>query len=125
MAENNDDNYQQNRNQRLKGWGLNFFGNTPATPQTLENSAEMGFESDTGKSFPLAMASLGERLRIVKLKGAEGTVRRLIGMGFVPGIELQIISTTNGSVIVALGDNRIGLGVGMAQKIMCTTEAWE
>ncbi len=125
MAENNDHNHQQNRNQKLKGWGFNFFGNTPATALTKENSAEMGFEIDTGKSFPLAMASVGECLRIVKLKGAEGTVRRLIGMGFVPGIELQIISTTNGSVIVALGDNRIGLGVGMAQKIMCKTQAWE
>ena len=66
------------------------------------------------------MASIGDKLRIVKLKGSEGTVRRLIGMGFVSGIEIQIISNSGGSVIVAMGDNRIGLGAGMAQKIMCT-----
>ena len=66
------------------------------------------------------MASVGERLAIAKLKGTEGTVHRLIGMGLVPGTELQIISIGNGSVIVGLGDNRIGLGAGMAQKIMCT-----
>ncbi|MBR8832908.1 MAG: ferrous iron transport protein A [Stigonema ocellatum SAG 48.90 = DSM 106950] len=119
------DRNQHNPNQRLKGWGFSFFAETPATQPTKENSADMASKLETGKSFPLAMASVGERLRIVKLKGAEGTVHRLIGMGFVPGIELQIISTTDGSVIVALSENRIGLGVGMAQKIMCMKEAWE
>jgi ferrous iron transport protein A len=109
-----------NQHQKLKGWGFTFFGQTPQTLETEENTPKSGSFVDTSKSFPLAMASVGERLAIAKLKGTEGTVRRLIGMGLVPGTELQIIIIANGSVIVALGDNRIGLGVGMAQKIMCT-----
>lgn len=71
------------------------------------------------KSFPLAMASQGEILQIIKLKGSEGTVRRLIGIGLVPGKIIQLIHIVSGSVIVAIGDNRIGLGFGMAQKVMC------
>ncbi|MEG5058676.1 FeoA family protein [Microcoleus sp. A2-C5] len=100
--------------------GFTFYGETPEVSQTEDSSIEAQPDSSQTKSFPLAMASIGDKLRIVKLKGSEGTVRRLIGMGFVSGIEVQIISNSGGSVIVAIGDNRIGLGAGMAQKIMCT-----
>lgn len=99
--------------------GFTFYGETPEVSQTEDSSTEVQPDSAQSKSFPLAMASIGDKLRIVKLKGSEGTVRRLIGMGFVSGIEVQIISNSGGSVIVAMGDNRIGLGAGMAQKIMC------
>ncbi|MBC1238387.1 FeoA family protein [Nostoc sp. 2RC] len=109
-----------NQHQKPKGWGFTFFGETPETPELEEKTPKSGSFVNTGKSFPLAIASVGERLVIAKLKGTEGTVRRLIGMGLVPGTELQVISIANGSVIIALGDNRIGLGVGMAQKILCT-----
>jgi ferrous iron transport protein A len=107
-------------NQKLKGWGFKFFGQTPETPEAEESTLKSGSVLKTSKSFPLAMASVGECLAIAKLKGTEGTVRRLIGMGLVPGTKLQVISIANGSVIIALDDNRIGLGAGMAQKIMCT-----
>ncbi|MEG4225000.1 FeoA family protein [Microcoleus sp. N9_B2] len=100
--------------------GFTFYGETPEVSKTEDSSTEAQPDSAKSKSFPLAMAIIGDKLRIVKLKGSEGTVRRLIGMGFVSGIEVQIISNSGGSVIVAIGDNRIGLGAGMAQKIMCT-----
>ena len=100
--------------------GFTFYGETPEVSETEDSSTETQPAVGEGKSFPLAMANIGEKLRIVKLKGSEGTVRRLIGMGLVPGIEVQIISNSGGSVIVAIGDNRIGLGAGMAQKILCT-----
>ena len=100
--------------------GFTFYGETPEVSETEDSSTATQPALGEGKSFPLAMASIGEKLRIVKLKGSEGTVRRLIGMGLVPSIEVQIISNSGGSVIVAIGDNRIGLGAGMAQKILCT-----
>jgi ferrous iron transport protein A len=110
-----DDNSTQPR------WlGFDFFEETSACIEAEVNLNDG--VCDKAKSFPLAMASVGECLRIAKLRGSEGTVRRFISMGFVPGCEVQIISVTGGSVIVAIGDNRIGLGVGMAQKIMCTHE---
>lgn len=74
------------------------------------------------KPFPLAMASQGDSLQILKLKGSEGTTHRLIAMGFVPGSKIKLINIIGGSVIVGIGDNRIGLGIGMAQKIMCIKE---
>ncbi|MCC3474932.1 MULTISPECIES: FeoA family protein [unclassified Microcoleus] len=121
MKENTQEYSQQNEQLNPRQFGaFTFYGETPEVSQTAEDSTEIQPDSAQGKSFPLAMASVGDKLRIVKLKGSEGTVRRLIGMGLVPGIEVQIVSNSGGSVIVGICDNRIGLGAGMAQKIMCT-----
>ncbi|WP_293148046.1 MULTISPECIES: FeoA family protein [unclassified Microcoleus] len=121
MKENTQEYSQQNEQLNPRQFGaFTFYGETPEVSQTAEDSTEVQPDSAQGKSFPLAMASVGDKLRIVKLKGSEGTVRRLIGMGLVPGIEVQIVSNSGGSVIVGICDNRIGLGAGMAQKIMCT-----
>ncbi|NJR65954.1 MAG: ferrous iron transport protein A [Leptolyngbyaceae cyanobacterium CRU_2_3] len=94
-----------------------------ATPLTPLNSLEAPSQNQSGhpKAFPLAMGKVGERLAISQLNGSEGTVRRLIGLGLLPGIELQIVSHQNSGLVVAIADNRIGLGVGMAQKILCIT----
>lgn len=121
MKENTQEYSQQNEQLNPIPFGaFTFYGETPEVSQIAEDSTEIQADSAQGKSFPLAMASVGDKLRIVKLKGSEGTVRRLIGMGLVPGLEVQIVSNSGGSVIVGIGDNRIGLGAGMAQKIMCT-----
>lgn len=119
MEQNQEYSQQKQQSNSRQFEGFTFYGETPEVSGTEDSSTETQATVAGGKSFPLAMASIGEKLRIVKLKGSEGTVRRLIGMGLVPGIEVQIISNSGGSVIVAIGDNRIGLGAGMAQKILC------
>jgi ferrous iron transport protein A len=117
MKNNNDlDNHLKPEIQAHRSSDVNL-----RTPEASENCGEIVPKLNPTKAFPLAMASVGECLKIVKLKGSEGIVKRLIGMGFVAGCEVQIISSNGGSVIVALADNRIGLGVGMAEKIMCTS----
>ncbi len=119
MKQNQEYSQQNQQSNSRQFEGFTFYGETPEVSETENSSTETQPPVGEGKSFPVAMASIGEKLRIVKLKGSEGTVRRLIGMGLVPGIEVQIISNSGGSVIVAIGDNRIGLGAGMAQKILC------
>ncbi|MEG4273172.1 MULTISPECIES: FeoA family protein [unclassified Microcoleus] len=118
MKQNQEDSEQKQESNPRQFEGFTFYGETPEVSGSESGSTETQPAVAGGKSFPLAMASIGEKLRIVKLKGSEGTVRRLIAMGLVPGIEVQIISNSGGSVIVAIGDNRIGLGAGMAQKIL-------
>ncbi|MBP0021822.1 MAG: ferrous iron transport protein A [Cyanobacteria bacterium SBLK] len=69
-------------------------------------------------SFPLSEAGNGSRVWIVGYRGTGG-IGRLLGMGLNPGTQLQVISSqSSGSVIVAIDDNRMGLGAGMAEKIM-------
>jgi ferrous iron transport protein A len=126
MVVNNNGYIEPNPESNPTGWGFTYFGGTPEASKADDIAAQIPAPPETGeagKCFPLAMASIGNRLQIVKLKGSEGTVRRLIGMGLAPGMEVEIISSTGGSVIVAQGDNRIGLGAGMAQKILCTVNS--
>jgi len=71
----------------------------------------------SAKVFPLSTMQIGDRVRIVSLNCGESN-NRLMGMGFMPDVVLEIIScTATGSVIVALQDQRLGLGAEMAQRI--------
>jgi ferrous iron transport protein A len=66
----------------------------------------------------LAIAEIGKRFKLVELC-CEGGNNRLRGMGFLPGIELEIVSkTSDGSVVVALQDQRLGLGADLAHQIL-------
>lgn len=114
----NDNEYKKEKNPEQKPQG----GLTQKNGTAKETRETPYKDSNRGKSFPLAMACEGEKLQIAKLQGSEGTVHRLIGMGLVQGAEIQLINIVSGSVIVAIGDNRIGLGMGMAQKVMCTKQ---
>jgi len=68
----------------------------------------------------LAMAQVGDRVRIVSLNCGESN-NRLMGMGLVPGAVLEVISRVSpGSVIVSLQDQRLGLGTEMARRIQVT-----
>ncbi|HTL89498.1 MAG TPA: FeoA family protein [Leptolyngbya sp.] len=90
--------------------------------QTLPSrlSLELKHPAIAPKGFPLAIASIGERLTITQLKGSETNKQRLIGMGLLPSVEIQIISNQSGAIVLAIADCRIGLSSGMAQKIIVT-----
>ncbi|MGA7934522.1 MAG: FeoA family protein [Kovacikia sp.] len=66
---------------------------------------------------PLLEAQVGDRVQIVALNCGEAN-SRLMGMGLMPGVVLQVMSSSAmGSIVVALHDHRLGLGIEMAQQI--------
>lgn len=69
-------------------------------------------------SFPLTLAEEGERVRVVALMGGAGLDRRLAEMGLNPGTELSVRQRRGGGMVVSRGETRLGLGFGMAHKIM-------
>jgi ferrous iron transport protein A len=74
-------------------------------------------EAEDLSSISLAETKVGDRIRIVALNCGEAN-NRLMGMGLMPGVQLQVVSVTGtGSAIVALDDNRLGLEAKMAQQI--------
>ncbi len=75
------------------------------------------------KSFPLTMASEGERVRIQALQGGKGLMMRLTELGLNQGTELRIVHRRGGGLVVARGETRIALGGGMATKILVTAVA--
>jgi len=67
----------------------------------------------------LAMASAGEKLRIVSLAGGRGMHQRLSSMGLSVGSEIEVIRKgVPGPFLVASGDTRLAIGAGIAHKIM-------
>ncbi|MGD1806221.1 FeoA family protein [Dapis sp. BLCC M126] len=73
-------------------------------------------------SYPLSQTTVGQKVWLVGFQG-QGGINRLLGMGLTPGAQLQIISAQpSGSVLVAIEDNRIGVGSGMANKILVSDQ---
>jgi ferrous iron transport protein A len=125
MAWGKGSSHSKNRSKTLRGWGFTFFGETSTIERTEGNSTENmeelpENESASRASFPLFRANVGDRVRIVGIIDKGGT-SHLLSLGLTPGNELTIISRApSGSIVVALQDNRIGLGAGTAQTILVT-----
>jgi Fe2+ transport system protein FeoA len=67
----------------------------------------------------LAMASPGEEVRLVGVRGGWGIRRRLADMGLTPGEKVWVVQSGHrGPLIIAVRDSRLALGRGMAHKIM-------
>jgi len=73
-----------------------------------------------GPLLPLAMMAEGESGEIVDVRGGRGIVRRLIDMGLAPGTRVEVVSGAGGpgAMIVRVGGTKIGLGRGMARRVM-------
>ena len=69
-------------------------------------------------TMPLIMASPGERIKVVHIKGCGQHRTTLNSMGITVGTELQVISGNGGPLVVAVKGTRVALGRGAAQKVM-------
>jgi ferrous iron transport protein A len=103
-------------------WNVTFIGGTAdfkgedITPSTRPTTPP-----PSGGQLPLAMTGVGDRVQVVRIKGGHRMVRRLTDLGIVQGCEITIVSRmASGSVIVALQGCRLGLGAGMAHRVMVT-----
>ncbi|MBN2382310.1 transcriptional repressor [bacterium] len=65
----------------------------------------------------LSSASMGERVRIEHFIGGEAFIQRLIDMGLQRGTEVKILNNT-GAFIIQVGEKRLAIGRGMANKIV-------
>lgn len=74
---------------------------------------------DHVKLMPLDMAKQGERLVIQDFSGGAGARMRLLTMGLKIGDTIDVITNIqNGQVVIAIAQNRLVLGRGLAQKII-------
>lgn len=73
--------------------------------------------------MPLTLASVGEEVRLVDIRGGQELRKRLADLGFNQGMTLRVVQMdVNGPVILAVKDSRMVLGRGMAQKVMVELE---
>lgn len=66
--------------------------------------------------MPLSLAQPGEYI-VTGIGGKRGMIARLQSMGILIGDTINVIKPPPGPVIIAKGETRIGIGVGMANRI--------
>jgi ferrous iron transport protein A len=76
--------------------------------------------------MPLSLAVTG-RYIILSILGGKRMARKLEDMGLRVGDEIEIIKPAPGAIIISSGETRIGIGVGMANRIYVsrTENLWE
>jgi len=80
-------------------------------------------QGNRGSSFPLALSSAGETVRIVMIRGGGKMKERLLSIGLQVDDIVEIVQCREkGAVLVAKDDNRFMLGGGMAHKIYVSKE---
>jgi Fe2+ transport system protein FeoA len=70
---------------------------------------------------PLSTVRTGTKVRVVRVEAGRGLNSRLASMGFVPGVEVTVVSNGHpGPFVVIIKDVKMVLGRGVAHKIMVT-----
>ena len=67
--------------------------------------------------MPLLLARMGEKNKIMVVRGKGETKRFLESMGFVEGATITIVSEFDGNLIVNVKDARVALSKALAGKI--------
>ena len=112
---------KESKEQAEKGFDLGNNQRLDDLPIVVENNM-----LETAKNS-LAKTKVGERVLLLELD-CDNANSRLRGMGLIPGALMEIISkTADGSVVVALQDQRLGLGADLAHQIqvIAADSAWK
>jgi ferrous iron transport protein A len=67
----------------------------------------------------LSAVKTGEKARLVRVAAGRGLNSRLAALGFVPGVEIRVVSNHHpGPFVVIIKEVKMVLGRGVAQKIV-------
>lgn len=68
----------------------------------------------------LSQVERGETVRLAEVDSDRRTVRRLAELGLTPGVELTVLQTSKGPVLVAVRGARVAVGQNMAAAMQVT-----
>ena len=68
--------------------------------------------------FSLASAPQGSHVRIVRFEAGRELLGRLWALGLAPGLEVELLASAPGPVILNVRGSRLILGQGMAARIL-------
>ncbi len=66
----------------------------------------------------LSAVPVGQKVRLISIKGGRKLTRRLIALGITQGNELEVLHHRSGGVVVGKDGNRVALGAGVADKLV-------
>ncbi|HEY8805839.1 MAG TPA: FeoA domain-containing protein [Clostridium sp.] len=67
--------------------------------------------------IPLNAIGIGKVVEVNNIEGGENMCKKLIEMGMNTGALIKMIKNDTGALIVKVGESRLVLGRGMAQKV--------
>jgi Fe2+ transport system protein FeoA len=65
----------------------------------------------------LSLVPPGQQVQVMDVRADQKTSHRLHDMGIVRGASLTIVQDDGGSLLVAVGHTRLGLGRGLAHRV--------
>ena len=68
--------------------------------------------------MPLSMMGVGTRHQIKRVAGNDAVRKRLESMGFTEGAYVEIVSESNGNLILGVMDSRVAVDKGLASRIL-------
>lgn len=81
----------------------------------------MSPESGRRRSFPLALATKGQRVLVAALTAEKRLTKRLGDLGLRRGQEIEVVHCQgNGSLVILRHNARLALGSRMAARILVT-----
>lgn len=76
---------------------------------------------DRPAAFPLSLAAVGETVEVDSFRSGLEMEKRLAAMGLRPGVACEVLQNERpGGLVLRVGQSRLGLGMGMAHKILVT-----
>lgn len=67
--------------------------------------------------IPLNAIGIGKFVEVNNIEGGENLCKKLLEMGMNTGAIIKMIKNDTGALIVKVGESRLVLGRGMAQKV--------
>ncbi|NEP42960.1 MAG: ferrous iron transport protein A [Okeania sp. SIO2G4] len=126
MDQKYEDKSKSNVDKNEKAWEFTFLGDSNYIELKEENNhhtLKETYQQVVETNFPLTQAKRGDHLHIITINAIDEMARSLKKMGLVVGVELEVISNNpSGSVIVAVGDRNIGLGLNPASNIIVSAK---
>lgn len=122
-------NNRQKKYRRHQRWQFTFCGGISKTRGYEDNGTQFASELiqnnlKTEGPLPLSNTQVNDRVVITQILSGRSMIHRLNKMGLTLGSEIGVVSKANsGSVIVCIDDEQIGLGAGIAERVMVTFAA--
>ena len=68
--------------------------------------------------MPLSAMGVGTRKRIKGVTGNDAVRKRLGTLGFVEGVEVEVVNELNGNLVLGVMDSRVAIDKKLADRIL-------
>lgn len=70
-------------------------------------------------TLPLPLLGANQTGRVAGIvQAGRGMTQKLVAMGILPGVQITVLSTQNGPIMLRIGEGRFAIGRGLAQRIL-------